>query len=339
MTLRQLPYNSCFLLILACLQACVATSPLTLEVLEPALVSIPPEIESVGFVNASYYPVESGLVSDTLTPEYRQGLYIMDTIVNNKIFEGLERALEESPAFETNTLKPFRFGRKDTSDFQKPLKSSVLDMLQDETETDALVVLEHYRFSNRKISGYNLQHFEYEVHLLVYGMSLWRIYDMENREIIDEYVQHDTLEWIATDPYSQEAAMNGLPELINALRETCYQSGYYYGSRILPLWVEVQRIIFMRGSKTLREAYYYTRAGEWERASRIWTRLYRSSNKSLAAKAAYNMALFHEIHDRLDEAIEWINRAWLLKTDSLIKRYREILLMREKARGKLMQQM
>ena len=112
----------------------------------------------------------------------------------------------------------------------------------------------------------------------------------------------------------------------------------------LPSWKERERVFYYdRTRYELREAKVYVAEGNWEAAAREWQALATSKLRTYRFMAAYNLALYHEMTDDIDQAIASLDQAQKLamKTHkdgtttqvidtSLVKQYREVLATRKK---------
>jgi pentatricopeptide repeat protein len=59
----------------------------------------------------------------------------------------------------------------------------------------------------------------------------------------------------------------------------------------------------------LKLAKSYVKSGDWDAAIEIWKDLLNDSDKKIARRSTYNMAIASEIKGGLDTAIEWANKA------------------------------
>lgn len=85
--------------------------------------------------------------------------------------------------------------------------------------------------------------------------------------------------------------------------------GYNFAASITPSWHQADRIIFTTSCEEMDQAKLYVEDGKWGKALKQWEKLQRSKNSRLKAQAAFNIALYHEIHDNMDEAAKWLDTA------------------------------
>ena len=113
----------------------------------------------------------------------------------------------------------------------------------------------------------------------------------------------------------------------------------------LPSWKERERIFYYdRLCYELREGRIYVKEGNWEAAAAQWRALSNSKQRIRRFASAYNMALYYEMTDSLDQAIASLDLAaqiavkknkkngtetQLIDT-AFVKQYREVLVSRKK---------
>ena len=312
--------------------------------LVPAEVTIPEHIQSVAFVNRSYMPWLALNPKDTLVRPPKD-LYILDSIINNKFFLGLFDALNSSPLFDLEDPIAFQFRRSDSSRFPDPISVENLQYITDSLYTDAIISLEGYRVSDSLSVRNQLNDIwlepeyyliQYKFDYIVEGTMQWRIYDGLYGIIIDEFNATDTTEW--TIYGDSEEAINELPEVVDAYREFAYQRGHDFGMRVSPSWSQVRRFYFISGNKNIRKAAEFAYNGKWEEAAGLWKKESSSTDPEIAAKAAFNLALYSEKKDLLIPAIDWATKSYELIQEKYTKIYLEILAKRKLNKLKLQRQ-
>lgn len=333
-------------LILLILFSCNTVKEISIEVLVPAEVTIPPYVQSVTFVNRSYTP---WLAKDSNDTKRRpvDDLFIIDTLLNNKFFLGVFEALNSSPLFNIEELNIIKLRRRDPLRFPEPLSELEMISIADTIQADCMICMEGYRVTDTLAvtSDWGIYYYDedgeiYTVNDIVFvveGTIQWRIYDLLNPSIIDEFIRTDTLEWKANGNII-EMALNELPEVVDGYREYAYQRGYDFGMRISPTWAQVRRFYFISGNRNLRKAAEYANTGKWEDAADIWKKESDSDNKKFAAKAAFNLAFYSERKDLLIPAIDWATKSYEIINEKYTKTYINILEQRKLNKLKLEQQ-
>ena len=112
----------------------------------------------------------------------------------------------------------------------------------------------------------------------------------------------------------------------------------------LPSWKERERVFYTDAlSYELREAKVFVSEGNWDAAAQLWRMLEQSKLRGLRFISAYNMALYYEMTDSIEEAIASLDlaRQHAVKTTkqgmpvlcvdtTLVHEYHEVLINRRK---------
>ena len=119
----------------------------------------------------------------------------------------------------------------------------------------------------------------------------------------------DTMLWFATryetTVYEKE---NRYPQtFLEEMKAYGENNGSRIAMLISPSWKWTDRLIYYSGNKEMAKADSLATDNRWDEAARIWTRMAKSNNKNIAAKATYNMALACEMLGHLELALEWVS--------------------------------
>lgn len=151
----------------------------------------------------------------------------------------------------------------------------------------------------------------------------WRIYSYTG-QMENEYLMKDTLIWYSVGE-TEEDAWYFLPETETILNELASAVGAGFSKKVIPVWTDVNRVFYHRGSIELIIAAKLVQKNSWDEAARIWQKAAESENKGIASKAAFNMALACELSDRLELALTWINKSWNIEKNDLAVAYSKVL--------------
>ena len=78
----------------------------------------------------------------------------------------------------------------------------------------------------------------------------------------------------------------------------------------VPSWKWTDRLMYFSGNDTMKKATELALNNKWEEAAVIWTKMAKSNNKNIVAKATYNMALACEMLGHLNLALEWASNSY-----------------------------
>jgi len=141
-------------------------------------------------------------------------------------------------------------------------------------------------------------------------VTSWRFYDVANKVVVDDLKALSvTRTWgFAAD--TEQEAREGLPSDNETVAVAGLTSGQNYGFRIAPTDVWVSRTFFGAGDERLKEAKLLVKADQWNKATKIWERLFDGgAEDKIKARAAYNLAVAHERDGNLEGAIRWQGKA------------------------------
>lgn len=109
--------------------------------------------------------------------------------------------------------------------------------------------------------------------------------------------------------------------------------------KLVPGWNMAERQIYFVPNQLMRKAYKYFVANDLDVAISQWKMVYDLGTRPLASKAAFNIALTYEIKDDLPVSREWLNKAIILKKDSVFIKYQQVIEKRIEERSKIDKQL
>jgi hypothetical protein len=338
-----------FLLTIGAMQSC-KVSHTRLQVLQPADIMLPQHFQK--FVLADRTRPAKGNGQGALN--ILEGVLTGEGIFQDKwgaedCLEGLRQVLIMTPRYSV-TIASLDTALKGTGRRQTmpPLDwATVAKMIGNDTST-ALVVLEAFdsntnlfnevvQVTQRGANGENILVPEYRAHGRVDVYCVWRIYDLKNKTVVDQFSQESQRQFDGTGA-TQAAAESRLPGRHDMVSRAGVFAGQQYGYRISPQWVWVDRDYYRKGSDKMKTAAKQARYSNWKMATDLWNEEATSSDPKLARRASYNMALAAEQNGQIDLAIEWAERAVKLG-EKRANPYLQVLQRRKWEQEKLAEQM
>jgi len=314
--------------------SCTTTNLMSLSVTEPAPVTIPATIKTVGVVNRSRASDQNktidaihrvlSLESADLQIEGSRASVngLADELMKNNRFTQVK-------AVNNIDLRSFGAGV-----FPSSLEWDTVERICREAGTDALFVLELFD-TESKISAAsspalvntlvgNIPGIGNQVNMVTSVKTGWRIYDPSSRNILDEYIMTKdiTFSGRGINPVAAVAALTGKKE---AVKQVGNKAGQAYADRILPYWIRVSRYYFVAGDPNFKLAMRKARSGNWQGAGEIWQQETANTNGKLAGRACYNMAIISEINGDLDGAIRWAQKSYENYNNRLALSYLSVL--------------
>ena len=326
--------NYSLILIFAITLASCKTQQLYLNVVEPAPVTIPSYVKSIGVINRSM-PTDKTKAFDIVDKALSLEGANLDKIGAQESIKGLSDELLNNKRFdEVKTLNDIDFRTPKLVQFPVPLTWEIVDQICKETGTDALFSLEkfdtdtHINYSNRKV---NIKTFlgtipgvEHHADMETIVKTGWRIYDPSGKTILDEYVYYESIHFSGTglNPVLAAAALLGRKDAVN---EVSNKAGHGYALRIIPFRIRVMRDYYVKGSDNFKVARRKAQLGKWDEAGELWKSETTNPNMKVAGRATYNMAIINEINGDLDSALKWAQKSYEDYNDKMGIRYVRIL--------------
>lgn len=305
--------------------ACTTISKIQFQALEAPQIVLPADINRIAFVDRNqYFP------SDSVTQYYSMtGVVMKDTIDHTSgmtlnCYEGFRENISEY--LQQDSIPFVCLPRKimpDTIRKSPPMVWSRVDSICKATESDVLVVLEKIQafYKHDIVKGDSFWALT-EVNYL----GLWRIYDPAYQKIYDSRLLVDSL-FMETEASTYDRLVyKKLPSRQQILNDASYELGKSYVDLISPKWEDISRDYFAGGDKRLSAALYFVGKTEFNKAIGIWEGLTKGEDMKLAGRAAFNLAVVHEMHGELNKAKHWIRNSMFFykKLKKLPAEYKQV---------------
>ena len=306
------------LIAIAC-HSCVSTNLMSLSVMKPAPVTIPPYIKNVGVINRSKASDENKTI-DAIHKAVSLETNGLVTAGADASIEGLTSELMKNNRFLTvKTLTGLDLKTFGAGVLPSALVWDSVEKICRENNMDALFSLEFFDTESRlglaaapgsiRTALVNIPVLDQQVNMTTLVKTGWRIYDPSSRNILDEYMISKDIQ-ISGRSVNPVAAVLPLAGRKEAVIQVGNQAGQAYACRIIPYWIRVSRLYFVGGNGDFTIAMRMARTGDWDGAAKIWQQLTLSPKSKVAGRACYNMAIISEINGDLDGAIQWAKKAY-----------------------------
>jgi hypothetical protein len=302
---------------------------LYMNVTEPAPVTIPSYIKTVGVINRSV-PTEETKVFNEIERLFTLESVDLDSDGALESIRGLSEELMNNNRFvDVKSLIDIDFRTSSTTGFPAPLSWDIVSQICKETGTDALFSLEkfdtdtHVNYSANKTEiatplG-SVPGIEHRAEMITNVKAGWRIYDPAGKNILDEFFAAESIVK-AGRGINPLAAVNALTGRKEAVKEVSNKDGHEYAFRLLPYRIRVYRDYFVKGTGNFKIAKRRAQVGQWDEAAELWKLETNNRKLKIAGRATYNMAIINEINGNLEEALRWARKSW---TDYSIKQGRD----------------
>lgn len=237
--------------------------------------------------------------------------WALDSVAAVEATNSLGELLISSPYYEELIPVNSIFFREDTSKVILPLSWSQLsEISQNNDSVNYIVSLDYMRINPysdnyiRWVDGVRT----YNGYLDIAVYCYWRVYDLKIKKISNSFLYRDTLSWEATD-WIEVKTGNQLPGFFTASAYAGADAAEKYAKLIAPTWNNDTRILFNGNSKFFSQASAFAEKGNWIDAAALWQKHTADKKRSIAARAAFNMALANEMLGNFEVALEWLKEA------------------------------
>jgi hypothetical protein len=334
---RPIYYIVVILIFLAICHSCYLYEPIDIQILKSADHRITSEIHRIFIVNHALYKKSQFVNEDKISVKTNY-----DSTATSYYFEGLSEIFLRSPRFDLISMEPIVIYKAGYNERFMSLDWGTVKKICSDSCVDALLVLENYQvlYSNKVPVYYSPDEGNFYGTLEMENNSLWKIYFPSKDTIVDDYLQKDTLYWDGHGN-SEYEVYNQIPEINQAIFQSCYYAGIKYGERISQTWVNNKRYLITCENKDFKKALEMAKQNDWMIAIDIWKKYPYGKNKRLASYASYNLAVASEIMDNIDAALEWASKSYFIKNrnDKFIENYIKILEYRKTEKENILNQL
>ena len=307
------------------------TQQLYLNVTQPAPVTVPSYIKSIGIIDRTN-PTKETKVADDIDKVLSLEGPKLDSVGKKGAIEGLsEELITDGKITEAKDLTLIDFRTSSMGSFPIPLTWDIVESICSQNGTDAVFALELYDTDTKVFyapSGKGDAKDKVISALLEPNTSVetfvtlgWRIYDPKSRTILDEFRMTRSL--VNNGSLASTAiAMTGRRD---AVKKVSITAGHDYALRLIPYRISVTRDYYVKGTDNFKMARRKAQDGKWDEAGQLWEKETTNPRSKIAGRAAYNMAIINEINGNIQEAIKWAGKAWEDYGIKLGRRYVPIL--------------
>ena len=329
--------------------SCSPTSKLTMSTTEPAPVFVNSNIQKIGIINRSSASEANKTIDKIDKILSLEGLRLDEDGAKRAVL-GLQNELIATNKFVSVVIID---EQKDLSKglaiFPASLPWGSVEDLCAKYDVDAIFSLEFYDTDTK--ADYTLtkmyvpNDLGIKVEVPAHNLRLrtlikngWRIYDPQQKLILDEFSAYDqvTLSGQGINPVRALEAIVGRKE---AVLEISKHLGESYAFRLRPFKKRISRDYYVRGSDKFKIAQRRAQAGDWDGAAQLWEEELKHPKLKIAGRACYNMAIINEINGDLDAAVQWASMSYTDYNDNNALRYLNTLKYRRSEKRELEHQL
>lgn len=282
------------------LPGCYPAFVFEMEGLEPAELTVSSSISTIAVI--SRMDLDS-LQKVVMNQAGKKSTFDRDSSIAKEGVLGCVDELLESPRFEVFNPVVKRSLVGEFTDPVRPLPWISIREAAGDPPLDAVLSLEgcNYRDTvTTAVSEFWVTH----TYFLI-CKTHWRLYDLNTYQFKDVVFSDTTTIDLGQDPALNKSAA----EKIEMVKQRMYWAGRNTGRRFAPYWTELERIYFPYGPGDFYLGARYMREGNWTEAAAIWDLFMEIRNKTVTAKACFNMAVTCELAGEMALAQEWLDKS------------------------------
>ena len=301
-------------LLLIIFSSCSSIRRFTVEVQEPAMITLPVSAQNVLILNNAItqpidYGIERNFNGKSIPADYPLS---MDSMVWAAIDE-ISYILDKSDFF--NTIAVYREPLRDNDEWLSitHLSSEQQNELYDVENFNALLVVERLLFNLKEdvkpirsgVPSYEPTVF---ADMRIVGIITCSMYAYGKENPVTTFNVQDSLFFKSMVFSDSLFLFKEIPEMY--LEKLSYNLGAKAAKCFTPEWKQVDRFLFVSQNSRMQEAAGYANSHRWINAESIWKTQLEKNNKLVdKAKIAYNLAIANEMQDKFEPALEWVAKA------------------------------
>lgn len=310
---------SIFILVLvALLIISGCTSSVYYTGLRPADISLPAGTKSIVLLNR-YKPEKQNRWRNIVEGIFTGEILFADRYGVEQALAGLQNRLQDGPKFKV-VIANEELSGSGTGQFPPPLTPAIIQNLCTQNSAEVLAAIEAFdsdisvstapKQKKRMENGKEVIDNYFEAVETISVTIGWRLYLNTSGAVIEQFQTNNSMSFSATGLTAKKARA-GLLFPVDAIMKTGYEGGDKYGLHIAPSWVNYNRIIYNKASRSqkMKAAKRMAVRGDWKEAAEIWEELSRAGKRKIAKRATYNRAVAAEIDGDFDTALLWAKKA------------------------------
>lgn len=272
------------------LSACTTLQEISFERLQAADISFPEQIRTIGVVNC--VPQKN---QDKKAVEYSSGVLMGDgKVVAEKLAQEIAATDYFNQVVICDSVVSIGEGQG-----QEYMSVELVDSLSQALGVDMLLAVEHVPVQLQDGSMFLREFMQIVPAIDGIVSPTIRAYIAQRQTPLFTINKTDTLCWELTPQLAYEQVIKEASEYAASLPM----------NHLLPYWAEVERFYFDGGNLYMRDAGVCVREQDWEQASALWKQAYEEKKGKAKARAAFNLALYHEFINELEQAKAYLEIA------------------------------
>ena len=295
-----------------------------IEVLRPAKVVFPADIERVMIVNNSIpQDHDYGHVTELFDQKKHKISIDTDSLAIYSLAAFAESVQDKeffsSVGVTYNTIRT-------SGDYLStiPPYQTTITGLAEKNQANAVISLNRILVNDNVSELFNQEANTFLAYMEARYEKHWTIHFPEKKQMIN-LITRDTVYW-ESESYYRQRAMNGLPVRRDALIDGALITGARDVNKFIPYWEQVDRYFFNFKNKAFKPGMDAVYRKDWEGAIACWENLLTNTKDgSYKSKIAHDLAVVYEIKENIDKAYEYSNKAVEFFRNSIIVDFQHLM--------------
>lgn len=290
------------------LSSCTTMLYTSIDVLRPATVTFPLEVEDVVIVNNTLpQPHELGHITELFGEHPKKHIIDTDSLPLFHI-ASLAQAMTAKEFFQSVKVQTISTNKGDLFFNPSPPSDSTINILKQAHQSKAIISLNRIMVNDHVAEMYNQESGTFTAYIEAKYEMQWSIHFPELNKTFPLMI-NDTVYW-ESESQVRLQALKGLPVRRDALIDGAIITGERSLNRFIPYWEKEDRYFFNSNNKMLKAGIDSVYVRNWGAAIKQWNELLeKSKNKQLKAKVAYNIAVAYEIMGEYENALGFATEA------------------------------
>jgi tetratricopeptide (TPR) repeat protein len=267
-------------------------------------------IKDLSLSDTCHIAIIANIYKDTRSDSLIKAKYPADSLLTVKTAIAMKNKLEQSPLFNNYDFPVYNYEQKDTHFSENILSLDIAKQLANDVQANYLLTVDLKHSEIWYEIAYNEAKNESYASTNVHYFFVFGLYNIHENKIKDIQEINDTLV-IETSSNKTSDPMSLFKQIIianEAVYKACEQAGEIYAEMITPCWKDEIRYYYTDNENAeMNIASKYVGDNQWDKAKLIWEKYLLSPDSVQASMACFNMALYCELNDNFDLAIEWLN--------------------------------
>lgn len=306
----SLAFISLFLLLF---NSCQSIEQISIDYLQPADLSFPPQLRKVAVVNNTSDAPDNKLITEVQKTKENVPEVSRATAYANgdpKIAaESLAEEIAHQNYFDEVVICDSALRANDKLARENMLSQEEVSQLASDLGVDFIIALENLLFKATKTIRYLPDFNCYQGAMDVKVYPTVRVYVPGRSKPMTTLHPNDSIFWEDFGGSVTEAAARIIPER-EMLKEAAEFAGTVPVKHLVPIWKTGKRYLYTGGSVQMRDAAIYVRENSWDNAFELWHQAFEGTkNTKKQMRAAFNIAVYYETKDSLSQAVKWAEKA------------------------------